>query len=50
MSTIVLGAYATQQEADEAMVARSEPQNELSVMQDGVDPDHPYRIYWQRST
>lgn len=49
MATIVLGAYATQAEADEAMALRLEPQNELSVVEDNVDVNHPWRIYWQRA-
>lgn len=46
---IVLGAYATQEEADAAVLLRPEPQSELSVVEDGVDPEHPWRIYWQRA-
>lgn len=49
MATIVLGAYATQQEATDAMALRLEPQNELSVVEDNVDANHPWRIYWQRA-
>lgn len=49
MTTIVLGAYATQQDALDAMAVRHEPQNELSVVEDNVDLDHPWRIYWQRA-
>lgn len=47
--TIVLGAYATEQEALEALAARREPAAELSVVEDGVDPVHPFRIYWTRA-
>lgn len=44
---IVLGAYATQQEATDAMLARPEPQAELSVLEDG-EAEHPWRIHWSR--
>lgn len=47
--TIVLGAYATEQEALEALAARREPAAELSVVEDGVDLVHPFRIYWTRA-
>jgi len=47
MDDIVLGAYATEQEAVDTMTIRSEPPNELSVVQDG-DTDHPWRIHWLR--
>lgn len=47
MTEIYLGAYATEQEALEALSQRSEPSNELSVMQDG-DTEHPWRIKWVR--
>lgn len=46
--SIVLGAYATEAEALAAMAERREPTNELGVVQDGVDPAHPFRIYWTR--
>lgn len=48
MGDIYLGAYATEQEALDAMAARPEPQNELSVVNDGFDAEHPYRIKWAR--
>ena len=44
---IILGAYETQSEAEAAMLTRSEPQQELAVIQDG-DAAHPYRIVWYR--
>lgn len=44
---IVLGAYETEQDALDAMAARLEPQNQLSVVQDG-DVGHPWRIHWLR--
>jgi hypothetical protein len=47
MQMICLGAYVTQQDADDAKALRPEPQNELSVMQDG-DAEHPWRIWWTR--
>lgn len=48
MGEIILGAYPTEQEALDAMAARPEPQAELSVVNDGVDPEHPWRIEWAR--
>lgn len=47
--TVVLGAYATEAEAQNALSARHEPANELSIVQDGVDETHPFRIYWSRA-
>lgn len=47
MGDICLGAYATLQEAQDAMAARLEPSNELQVVQDG-DPEHPFRVWWAR--
>lgn len=47
--TIVLGAYTTEAEAQEALAARREPANELAIVQDGVDQAHPFRIYWTRA-
>ena len=47
MADIVLGAYATEQEAIDAMAIRTEPANELSIVQDG-DTEHPWRIHWAR--
>lgn len=47
--TIVLGAYATEAEALEALALRREPAEELSVVQDNVDAVHPFRIYWTRA-
>jgi len=46
---ICLGAYATQQDADDAKALRQEPQNELSVAQDSYDGEHPWRVWWSRS-
>ena len=48
MGDIYLGAYATEQEALDAKAARLEPQTELSVVNDGLDPEHPWRIEWAR--
>jgi hypothetical protein len=45
---ICLGAYSTEQEALDAKALRLEPQAELSVMQDGYDGAHPWRIWWNR--
>lgn len=47
--TIVLGAYATEQDALDALALRHEPAAELSIVEDGVDPAHPFRIYWTRA-
>lgn len=47
MDNIVLGAYATEQEAIDAMAQRLEPQDQLSVVQDG-DVEHPWRLHWNR--
>lgn len=44
---IVLGAYATEQDALDAMPQRPEPQDQLSVVQDG-DVEHPWRLHWNR--
>lgn len=49
MDEIILGAYATEAEALEAKAQRSEPQDELTVVNDNVDLQHPYRIKWMRS-
>lgn len=48
MGDIFLGAYATEQEALDAMALRSEPQNELVVVNDNYDLNHPWRIKWIR--
>lgn len=48
MGDIYLGAYATEQEALDAMAARQEPAAELIVVNDNYDPDHPWRIKWIR--
>lgn len=48
MGDIYLGAYATEQEALDAMAARQEPSEQLVVVMDGYDPEHPYRIKWIR--
>jgi len=47
MGDIYLGAYATEQEALDAMALRPEPQSELSAVQNG-DAEHPWRILWTR--
>lgn len=49
MGDIYLGAYATEQEALDAKAARPEPQNELTVVNDNYDPEHPWRIKWTRA-
>jgi hypothetical protein len=49
MGDIFLGAYATEQEALDAKAARQEPQNELTVVNDNYDPEHPWRIKWTRA-
>jgi hypothetical protein len=49
MDTIVMGSYATEQEALDAKAERREPQVELSVVEDNVDVNHPWRIYWTRA-
>lgn len=48
MGDIILGAYATEQEALDAMAERSEPPEQMAVVNDSVDPDHPWRIRWIR--
>lgn len=48
MGDIFLGAYATEQEALDAMAARNEPAEELLVVMDSYDPAHPWRIKWVR--
>lgn len=48
MGDIYLGAYATEQEALDAMALRPEPPEQLVVVQDNYDPDHPWRIKWIR--
>jgi hypothetical protein len=45
---ICLGAYATEADAIAAKAERGEPQNELTVVQDG-DAEHPWRIWWSRT-
>lgn len=49
MADIFLGAYATEQDALDAKAARPEPQNELSVVNDGYDPQNPWRLKWVRA-
>lgn len=44
---ICLGAYATLEEAESAKALRSEPQDELTIREDG-DVAHPFRIWWSR--
>lgn len=48
MGDIFLGAFATEQEALDAMAARDEPPEQMVVVQDSYDPDHPWRIKWIR--
>lgn len=48
MGDIFLGAYATEQEALDAMAQRLEPAEQMVVVQDNYDPAHPYRIKWIR--
>lgn len=43
-----LGAYATAEEASDALALRKEPQAELVIRQDGTDGVHLYRIWWVR--
>ncbi len=47
MGDIYLGAYATEQDALDAMAQRSEPQDQMLIVQDG-DAEHPWRIKWLR--
>lgn len=47
MGDIALGAYATEQEAIDAMASRSEPPEQMLVVEDG-DAEHPWRIRWVR--
>lgn len=44
---VCLGAYATEQDALDAIALRSEPNSELSVVNDG-DAEHPWRVWWNR--
>jgi len=48
MEDIFLGAFATEQEALDAMAERPEPAEQLSVVNDGYDPAHPWRVKWTR--
>lgn len=48
MGDIFLGAFATEQEALDAMAARDEPAEQMVVVNDNYDPDHPWRIKWIR--
>lgn len=48
MDIIYLGAYDTEQDALDAMAARQEPAEQLSVVNDNYDPDHPWRVKWTR--
>lgn len=48
MADIYLGAYATEQEALDAKADRLEPQNELAAVNDGYDPENPWRLKWTR--
>ncbi len=47
MDDIVLGAYASEQEAIDALALRGEPSGELRVVEDG-DAEHPWRNHWLR--
>lgn len=47
MGDIYLGAYATEQDALDAMAARPEPAEQMVIVQDG-DAEHPWRIKWVR--
>lgn len=47
MDNICLGAYDTEQDALDAKALRPEPQEQLSVAQDGP-PDHPWQVWWAR--
>jgi len=48
MDYIYGGAYATEQEALDAKALRPEPQEQLDIVQDDYDPEHPWRIRWAR--
>ncbi len=45
---ICLGAYATSQDALDAKALRPEPDEQLAVIQDNYDSEHPWRIWWFR--
>ena len=45
---ICLGAYATSQEALDAKASRPEPEEQLAVIEDNYDPEHPWRLWWFR--
>jgi len=47
MEEICLGAYATEPEAQAALLERSEPHDELSIREDG-DVATPWRVWWTR--
>jgi len=44
---ICLGAYETEVDAIAAKSERHEPQDELTVVEDG-DAAHPWRVWWTR--
>ena len=51
MDYICFGGYLTEQDALDAKALRLEPQNELSVAENGAeygDPEHPWRVWWSR--
>lgn len=48
MDDIVLGAYATEQEATDAKAVRPEPQAQMNLVEDG-DAEHPWRVHWLRT-
>lgn len=48
MGDIFLGAYATEQDALDAMAARTEPVEQMVVVNDNFDASHPWRIKWIR--
>jgi hypothetical protein len=48
MDNVCLGAYATLQEAEDAKSGRQEPQNQLTILEDG-DELTPFRIWWNRT-
>lgn len=49
MDNVCLGAYETESDALLACGSRSEPLDELVVLQDG-DASAPFRIWWSRPT
>jgi hypothetical protein len=48
MDNICLGAFSTKEEAENALVTRTESVETLSIIEDGSE-EFPFRIWWIRS-